>query len=154
VVEQTYTIKFRPNKGSGTMKNLKLTQGKSKKLTANAFKRKGYTFTGWNTKANGKGVTYKNKAAVKDKNLTLYAQWKKTTYTIKFRGNKSTSGKMSNLKISYGKSKKLTANAFKRKGYTFAGWNTKANGKGTKYKNRVSVKNKNLTLYAQWRKNK
>ena len=66
------------------MKNQSFTYGAKKKaLRANTFKRTGYKFVGWNTKANGKGKTYKNKAAVK--NLTykskgtvkLYAQWKK-----------------------------------------------------------------------------
>ena len=151
---KTYKIEFNANKGRGTMKEVTLTHGIAKKLTANTFKRTGYTFTGWNTKANGKGKAYKNKVSVKNQDLTLYAQWKKNTYTVKFKGNKSTSGKMSNQKMSYGTSKKLRANKFKRTGYKFVGWNTKANGKGKAYKNKASVKNKNLTLYAQWRKNK
>ena len=152
---KTYTVKFNANKGtSGTMKNLKTKHGETKKLTTNTFKRKGYTFAGWNTKANGKGKAYKNKASIKNKNLTLYAQWKKIVYTVEFKGNGNTSGAMKNLKIKYGENKKLSTNAFKRKGYTFAGWNTKANGKGTAYKNKASVKNRNLTLYAQWRKKK
>ena len=150
---KTYTIKFNGNKStSGKMSNLTTTNSETKKLPANKFKRKGYTFAGWNTKANGKGKAYKNKANIKEQNVTLYAQWKKTVYTVKFKGNKSTSGKMSNMKINYGKSKKLTTNKFKRTGYKFVGWNTKANGKGKAYKNKASIKNKNLTLYAQWKK--
>ena len=63
-------------------------------------------------------------------------------YTIKFDGNGATSGKMSSMKsCNYGKSYKLKANAFKCKGYTFAGWNTKADGSGKAYKNKASVKN-------------
>ena len=61
---------------------------------------------------------------------------------------------------SYGKSYELTANKFKRKGYTFAGWNTKADGSGKSYKNKANIKNltskngKTVTLYAQWKKKK
>ena len=58
----------------------------------------------------------------------------------------------------YGSAKKLAASRFKRAGYTFAGWNTKANGKGKAYKNTASVKNltkkkgKTVKLYARWKK--
>ncbi len=45
----------------------------------------------------------------------------------------------------------LTANAFERTGYSFAGWNTAANGSGTAYADGASVTlNSDLTLYAQW----
>ncbi len=63
----------------------KMTYGKAKKLTANKFKRKGYTFKGWaKSKALAKKgkVAYKNKKKVKNlvtngKTVKLYAVWKK-----------------------------------------------------------------------------
>ena len=62
-----------------------MTYGKAKKLTANKFKRKGYTFKGWaKSKALAKKgkIAYKNKKAVKNlvttgKTVKLYAVWKK-----------------------------------------------------------------------------
>lgn len=53
---------------------------------------------------------------------------------------------------------KLPAVAYKRTGYTFTGWNTRADGKGTKYANGATVKGicsvngGTVTLYAQWSK--
>ena len=51
------------------------------KLKKNTYKRKGYTFTGWNTRKDGKGIAIKNAASVSKLtnkgNITLYAQWKK-----------------------------------------------------------------------------
>ena len=46
-------------------------------LTANGFTRSGYTFTGWNTAANGSGSPYSNQASytMGTSNVTLYAQW-------------------------------------------------------------------------------
>lgn len=80
-------------------------------------------------------------------------------YTIKFVGNGATSGKMKAMtKRGYGKTYTLTKNSFKKKGYKFVGWNTKANGKGIWYKNKAKVKNltktdgKTIKLYAQWKK--
>ncbi len=52
-------------------------------LTANAFTRTGYNFTGWNTKADGSGTAYAD-GAIYDfaADVTLYAQWAIKTYTI------------------------------------------------------------------------
>ncbi len=69
----------------GTMAVESFTYGKAKKLSANKFKRKDYTFKGWaKSKALAKKgtVTYKNKAKVKNlittgKTVKLYAVWKK-----------------------------------------------------------------------------
>lgn len=161
-----YHIKFYGNKStSGSMPAMKSRKySTSYNLTANKFKRKGYTFTGWNTKADGSGKSYKNKQSVKKLSsksgatVKLYAQWKVSVYKVKFYGNKSTGGKMSDLSCKYGKSYRLTSNAFKRTGYKFKGWNTKADGSGKSYKNKQSIKNltgkSNATvkLYAQWSK--
>lgn len=80
-------------------------------------------------------------------------------YTIVFKGNGATDGIVNKLtKCKYGTTYKLPVNTFKRSGYVFNGWNTKANGKGKAYKNKASVKNlakdngKIVTLYAQWKK--
>jgi len=157
----TYTISFNGNgKTSGTMKAVKATYGKSKTLTANAYKKKGYTFSGWNTKKDGSGTSYKDKASVKNLKASgtcyLYAQWKANKYTIKFNGNGSTSGSMKSITATYDRSKTLTANAYKKSGYKFVGWNTKKDGSGTTYKDKASVKNLKttgtITLYAKWKK--
>jgi uncharacterized repeat protein (TIGR02543 family) len=159
----TYTVKFNGNGAtSGTMKSSTKTYGKTYTLAANAFKRTGYTFAGWNTKKDGSGTTYKNKASVKNltstdgKTVTLYAQWTANTYTVAFDGNGANYGTMKSLTKTYDKTYTLTANAYTRTGYKFTGWNTKADGSGTTYKNKASIKNltstngKTVTLYAQW----
>ena len=49
-------------------------------LTSNGFRRAGYTFTGWNTMPDGKGVAYPNSGTYPFKSsIKLYAQWKKIT---------------------------------------------------------------------------
>ena len=48
----------------------------------------------------------------------------------------------------------LTANAFTRPGFTFAGWNTAADGTGTSYANGAAYPfTSSVTLYAQWTAN-
>jgi len=163
----TYTIAFNGNGStSGSMKSLTGRKyGTSYTLTAAGYKRTGYTFAGWNTRKNGKGTSFKNKSSVKnlssanDATVILYAQWTANTYTISFNGNGATSGSMKSLTSrKYGTSYTLASNLYKRSGYTFVGWNTRKDGKGTSYKNKASIKNLTSTnkgtvvLYAIWKK--
>ncbi len=160
----TYTIRFNGNGStSGSMTDLSMTYDVAKNLTANAYKRTGYTFNGWNTKSDGSGSAYTDKQSVKnltatDKaTITLYAQWKPISYTIHFDGNGATSGTMSDLAMVYNVEKNLTANAFVKSGAEFLGWNTKNDGTGTDYADKQKVKNlttengKTITLYAKWK---
>ena len=80
----TYTVIFNKNANdaTGTMTNQSFTYDEAAKpLTANAFTRTGYTFTGWNTNANGSGIAYNDGQSVQnltdDNNgtINLYAQW-------------------------------------------------------------------------------
>lgn len=76
-----YELVFSENEGEGQMTNLALTYDTEKKLSPNLFKRAGYTFTGWNTQADGSGEGYVAGAVVKNftsennGKVTLYAQW-------------------------------------------------------------------------------
>ncbi|OON84867.1 hypothetical protein BXO88_15175 [Oribacterium sp. C9] len=70
-------VKYESNGGSGTMEDQKVEKGVDTALNTNTFTRDGYTFKEWNTKADGSGDSYNDKAVVNlDSSLTLYAQWK------------------------------------------------------------------------------
>ena len=70
-------VKYESNGGSGTMNDQKVEKGVDTALNANTFTRDGYTFKEWNTKADGSGDSYYDKAEVNlNSSLTLYAQWK------------------------------------------------------------------------------
>lgn len=80
-----YKIVFNANGGSGTMANQEFYYDTAQQLTANSFTRICYTFTGWNTLANGQGVSYTNRQLVtnltniNNATITLYAQWEKSS---------------------------------------------------------------------------
>lgn len=77
---KTATVTFDANGGKGEMDPQTEETGTTVKLNENKFTRSGYTFTGWNTKKDGTGKTFKNKASVKlNSDVTLYAQWKKNS---------------------------------------------------------------------------
>lgn len=82
-----YKIRFDANGGSGAMSEQSYTYDRKQALTASAFTREGYRFTGWNTRGDGKGKAFADKQAVT--NLlahdgatgVLYAQWERLPET-------------------------------------------------------------------------
>ena len=162
----TYSVKYDGNEStSGSMSNSSHTYDASKALTSNAYSKTGYTFNGWNTKADGTGTAYADGASVKNLTstnggtVTLYAQWKANTWYVEYNGNGNTSGSTAKSTHTYDTAKNLTNNGFTKTGYSFNGWNTKADGTGTAYSNGASVKNLTstnggtITVYAQWKAN-
>lgn len=60
------------------------------KINKNTFSYKGYKFTGWNTKADGSGISYSDQQEVLNLTtepgevITLYAQWKPLNVNVKY----------------------------------------------------------------------
>jgi uncharacterized repeat protein (TIGR02543 family)/LPXTG-motif cell wall-anchored protein/prepilin-type processing-associated H-X9-DG protein len=88
-----YKIVFNANGGTGAMDDQAMTYDVRANLSANAFTRTGYTFSGWNTAADGSGTSYVdgnsvvNLTTVHNGTVTLYAQWTPnadTKYTVEF----------------------------------------------------------------------
>ena len=153
--EKIYTITYKLDGGKNNSANPDSYTQNTSKITLKDPKKTGYTFKGWysDSKYTEQVKTIKKGSSG---NKTLYAKWTANKYNISFKGNGSTSGSIKKLSDrKYGKSYKLTQNTFKRTGYTFAGWNTKADGSGTSYADKASVKNltskngRTVTLYAQ-----
>lgn len=121
--------------------------------------KKGYKFAGWYSRSNCIGSKVKKIKKGSTGNRTLYAKWTPIKYTIVYKGNGANSGKMKNTaNVQYGKGVTLRNNAFKKKGYTFAGWAYSPKGKvvfrnGQKVWNLATVNKKKVILYAIWRKN-
>jgi uncharacterized repeat protein (TIGR02543 family) len=122
----------------------------------------GYSFSGWNTNANGSGITYTEGQTftIGENDLTLYARWIiSPTYIVTYDDNGATGGSVPVDSTNYetGMSvivKGNTGNLINT-GYTFAGWNTKANGSGTPFTEGqiFSMGTANVTLYANWTAN-
>lgn len=73
-----YTVKYNGNGGNGTLDDVSAESGKEVTVLSNVFTRQGYTFTGWNTAADGSGTSYaEGDALIVNSDVTLYAQWKK-----------------------------------------------------------------------------
>lgn len=74
--EFTRTITFDANGGTGKMNPQTIPRRTISYLVPNTFTQKDKLFTGWNTKADGSGVSFRNRAMiVLLDDMTLYAQW-------------------------------------------------------------------------------
>ena len=88
---ETYNITYNPNGGTGNTTTQAKPYGESISIKTNNFTRTGYTFNGWNTNSSGNGTTYAvGQSYNTNANLTLYAQWKIHTSTLKVNPNGGT----------------------------------------------------------------
>ena len=127
----------------------------------------GYTFGGWNTAANGSGISYTVGSQYimpgTGGNVSLFAQWidPATTFTLTYDANSAAggSGTAPNSPNPTTYSSKSTATILGNTGpYTnsdptkiFYGWNTAADGTGTSYQaGSTRTMTANTILYAQW----
>lgn len=91
--------------------------------------------------------------------LTLYAQWERVySHTLSYNANGGTGAPSSSTVTNPSSIYSMTVSSTvpTRTGYTFTGWNTKADGTGTNYSAGGSVNvgaDSTVTLYAQWRLN-
>ena len=81
VTEYQVKLTYDANGGEGTIDSATGVAGESVTVAENGFIRNDYTFTGWNTQADGKGTAYKagDTFTLTDKDTVLYAQWSKNS---------------------------------------------------------------------------
>lgn len=159
------------NSNSGSTSQTRRTDGvvdQTLTVIANPFTRSGYTFTGWNTQADGRGKAYaagNGFRLVADpksnpvNTSVLYAQWRINRVTLKFNPNGGTGG-YPDITVDAFTTVTIPADAkepkVQRPGFRFTGWAMKPTpgagdtilspGKGT-----VSMPDRgSITVYAQW----
>ena len=118
----------------------------------------------WNTMPNGTGKSFDHATAYPasdfcdtsggDCTITLYANWKASTYTISYDSNGG-SLPSSGVPKSYTYGVGATINGKPTKsGYTFAGWNTTNSLAGSKFAQSISTTDTgNKSFYAEWCQN-
>ncbi|MBF0441790.1 MAG: InlB B-repeat-containing protein [Oligoflexales bacterium] len=117
--------------------------------------RTGFTFNGWNTKADGSGTSYAadDTFAMGTEEVTLYAKW---DHSVIYDGNSNTSGTVPTDAKIYLQGGTVTVlgntGTLAKTGSLFSGWNTAANGTGTTYTEgqTFTMEALNVTLYAKW----
>ncbi|MBS7528330.1 InlB B-repeat-containing protein [Fusibacter paucivorans] len=120
----------------------------------------GFSFGGWYSDGAYKNAWDFDADTMPDSDLTLYAKWVEIqTYTVAYDGNGNTGGDVPTDTGAYAAGADVTVagntGGLEKTGYTFAGWNTQADGKGTDYAGASSytMGTANATLYAKWTAN-
>ena len=147
---EAVTITFSPNGGEGDDLKQLVVKDTSTALRLNKFRRKGYHFTDWNTKADGSGTSYSDGNTVtRTAPLTLYAQWEECP-VITYHANRG-KGEDQWQNIDRNDVKFLDC-SFIKKGYVFESWNTKPDGSEISYNAGEDIDFAyNVDLYAQWK---
>lgn len=155
-----YTVKYDAGGGKGTMGDQKFTFDVPQNLSPNAFTRDGYTFTGWKRADTGDayqdGQQVANLTGTPNGVVTMVAQWTPNAAAINYNANppagRTAGGQgTANWTGHTGDTQDIGENGWTVDGYTFIGWNTSADGKGTAYAPGTTwTANGTLTLYAQW----
>lgn len=151
-----YTVKYNANGGSGSMSSTTHDYDISKNLAKNTFTRSGYTFLGWSTSSSATSASFSDGASVLNltssngATVTLYAVWKKNTYTLTYNAN---GGSGAPSAQSGATSYKVSSTKPTRSGYTFLGWSTSSSAISASYVggNTINISS-NTTLYAVWEK--
>ena len=122
-----YTVTFHGNGADkGAMKDQPMVCGTAKALTRNAFKRAGYTFSGWTRDPDSGNAEFTN--GQKTLNLTyadgdtveLYAVWTPIVYKITYKN--LTAEELTKVPQSYTIEDSLLLQDLHRRGYDFGGW--------------------------------
>lgn len=118
----TYTVTYNANGGTGQTGQTTHIYDTSSNLAANGFSRTNYTFLGWSTDRTAKTPTYTDKQTIKTPlatsgNVTLYAVWVKTSYSVSTSGlNRNITNNNNNYELTIFPA--MDREALKANGYT------------------------------------
>lgn len=162
--DNAFTVRFDGNGSDGTTANEPFFGYVGTKVTIPAckYKKKGYLFTGWNTKKDGSGTAYKAGTTTADTISVLYAQWKKAKFkvTLSFPGGTYTNRSGSRWQDSYSFTYTFTSltdsnylpfgGNMSKPDCSFVGWYTDEDY--TKRVEKLTINNTtdNMILYAKW----
>ena len=148
-----FTVTYNANGGTGAPATQTVVAPVASTTVAQpgTMSRTGYTFSGWNTAANGSGTPYSAGAAISNA-ATLYAQWTPVVYTVTFADTSKTGGSApSAVTKAYDDEWTIPAGTLTRTSYNFAGWTSVSGSTAVEYTTGQTVKNLGtVTLYPVW----
>ena len=163
----TATVKLNGGSYNGSTKDFTISKYPGEEISIGAPTRSVHNFAGYRlTMDNNDGdaptsVTQSAsgfKGIMQMGNFTLNAQWTPWKHTVRYDANAKNDTSVKGIPASQSKTANvditLSSDVPTRNGYTFLGWNTQADGKGTAYAAGAIYKNDQnggtVTLYAKW----
>lgn len=153
----TYTLKYNANGGSGAPPTQSATtdrQSHTFTIASSEPSRTGYRFLGWSTSSSAGSAAYSPGGSItlyyaETNSITLYAVWKKRTYTVSYNANGGSGAPGSQTKT-YNVDLTLSSTTPTRSGYTFQGWALSSSGGAAYSPGDTYTDNASITLYAAW----
>ena len=123
-------------------------------INLTAKTREGYLFSKWSNNDTSNPITL----TIGTSDITIGPIYSANKYTVHFdKNDELATGTMPDQEFEYNTPENIDANLFVKTGYTFAGWNTKADGTGLPYIDGAEVTNLatsgTVNLYAEWTPN-
>lgn len=157
-VETVHTVTFNENDSSSDLVDSIMSESSATPLTlfANltpAFVNVSHSFTGWNTAADGDGISYPDGYLFSfNSSLELYAQWSSIALdTFSFNVNGG-SGTLTPISVAPGQTVLIPGQSgMIRAGFVLTKWSTNADGSGSTYEiGEVVTATQSQLLFAQW----
>lgn len=158
-VVSAVVVTFDANGGAQSNRTQSIGNPGGANLTTNTFTRTGYTFMGWAASPNGTLAFSDSQAIAFSSDTTLYAMWSANNYGITYFANGANGGAVPSDTTNYNIGQAIAvlgnSGALTRTGYSFAGWNTAANGSGFTYNSgdTVTMGAQSVSLFAIWTAN-
>lgn len=160
--QNSYTVAFDANGGSGSAPSVNVTGTASITLPSTAFTKTGYTLLGWSTDKSATAATYTPGQSVNNLaasgTVTLYAVWAENSYTVNFNANGGTGTSSATVKFTQTVTLP-TDSSVTREGYTLLGWSTEADATSASYtpgqtvSGLTATNGDSFTFYAVWKEN-
>ena len=150
-VKKTYTVSYNANGGINPPSSQTKIHGETLTLTSAKPSREGYDFKGWATSSSATSATYAAGGSyTSNANVTLYAVWQKTIFTVSYNANGGSGAPASQTKT-IGQSVTISTVQPTRTNHAFMGWATSSMATSPEYYGGESYyADESVTLYAVW----
>ena len=123
-VKKTYTVTFNANGGVSAPSSQTKIHGETLTLSTAIPTREGYDFMGWATSSSATSASYAAGGSyTSDANITLYAVWEKTIFTVSYNASGGSGAPAAQTKT-IGETVTISTVQPTRTNYAFMGWAT------------------------------
>lgn len=147
----TWTVRYEANGGIGAPENQTKVYNEALTLSSSEPTKTGNTFKGWSTSIDGEIEYQSGDEYTDNEDMTLYAVWGITIYTLSYNANGGYNAPKNQTK-EHGQTANISSVAPSMVGYKFLGWSTSTSGEVEYKADDTYTEDADIVLYAVWEK--